>query len=134
MNKPAHQKPKRLAASKKTSIFIRGKDGKFSAALLNADVVVERHATKSLASSALSQTGAVKAHAARAPHLSNIERELAELRKVVAALAVRSVAHEEKAADIDAVSITILDADTAYQMLDSPPEPTEALRNLLALR
>ncbi|KPG99218.1 MULTISPECIES: hypothetical protein [Pseudomonas] len=134
MNKPAHQKPARLAASKKTSIFVRGKDGRISAALLNADVVVERHATKSLASSALSQAGSVKTHSARAPHLSNIERELAELRKVVAALAVRSVAHEEKAADFDVVSITVLDADTAYQLLDSPPEPTEALRNLIALR
>lgn len=65
---------------------------------------------------------------------SNVERELAELKKVVAALAVRSVAHEEKAVDFDVEGITVLDADTAYQLLDNPPEPTEALRNLLALR
>ena len=134
MNKPAQQKLTRLAAGKKKSITVRSKDGRISAALLNADVVVERHASKSLASSALSQSGAVKSHSARAPHLSNIEREIAELRKVVAALAVRSVAHEEKAADFDVEDITVLDADTAYQLLDHPPEPTEALRNLLALR
>ena len=134
MNKPAQQKSTGLTAGKKTSITIHDKDGGITAFLSNADAVVERHATKSLAGSALGHSGALKTRSLRAPHLSNLERELAELKMVVAALAVRSVAHEEKAADFDVEGMTVLDADTAYQLLDNPPEPTEALRNLLALR
>jgi hypothetical protein len=130
VNKPAQPKTTRLTAEKKTSITSRSKDGRITALLSNADAVVERHATKSLAWSALSQSGRLKTRSVRAPHLSNVERELAELKKVVAALAVRSVAHEEKAADFDVESMTVLDANTAYQLLDNPPEPTEALRNL----
>ncbi|AHC34201.1 hypothetical protein C1Y18_09390 [Pseudomonas sp. MPR-R5A] len=70
----------------------------------------------------------------RAMHLSNVERELAELKKVVAALAVRSVVHEEMAFDLDHYGVTVLDVGTAHQLLDTPPEPTEALQKLLALR
>lgn len=134
VNKTAQQKTTRLTAGKKVLITIHSKDGRITVVLANADAVVERHATKSLAGSALSQSGVFKSRSVRAPHLSNVECELAELKKVVAALAVRYVAHEEKAVDFDVEGITVLDADTAYQLLDNPPEPTEALRNLLALR
>ncbi len=34
----------------------------------------------------------------------------------------------------DVEGMTVLDADTAYQLLDNPPEPNEALRRLLSLR
>ncbi|WP_144930670.1 MULTISPECIES: hypothetical protein [unclassified Pseudomonas] len=133
MNKPAQRKTTRLAAGKKTSITIRDKDGRVTAFLSNADAVVERHATQSLAGRILGH-GIPKGRSVRALHLSDVERELAELKRVVAALAVRSVAHEEKALDFDVEGMTRLDADTAYQLLDNPPEPTEALRNLLTLR
>ncbi|WP_143497219.1 hypothetical protein [Pseudomonas sp. Irchel s3h17] len=134
MSKPVQQKLPRLTAGKKTLIDVHGNNVRITAFLSNADAVVERHATKSLAVSALSQSGGLKTRSVRAPHLSNVERELAELKKVVAALAVRSVAREEKAIDFDVEGMTVLDADTAYQLLDNPPEPTEALCNLLALR
>ncbi|WP_207284019.1 hypothetical protein [Pseudomonas sp. FW300-N2F2] len=130
MDKPAQPKTTRFAAEKNTSITSRSKGGRITALLSNADAVVERHATKSLAWSALCQSGGLKTRSVRPPHLSNVERELAELKKVVAALAMRSVAHEEKAADFDVEGMTVLDANTAYQLLDNPPEPTEALRNL----
>jgi hypothetical protein len=68
----------------------------------------------------------------RAPHLSDVERELAELRKIVSALAIRSMAHEEKKTLDD--SMTVLDAETAFNLLDNPPEPTDELRDLLNLR
>ncbi|MDP2746948.1 hypothetical protein [Pseudomonas sp.] len=135
MSKPVQHKTTRLTAGKKPSITIHSEDGKITAFLSNADAVVERHATKSLAGSTFSQSWVLNAHrSARAPHLSNVERELAELKRVVAALAVRSVAHEEKAVGFDVEGMTVLDANTAYQLLDTPPEPTEALRNLLVLR
>lgn len=133
MNKLAQHKTTRLTAGKKTSITAHGEDGRITAFLSNADAVVERHATKSLAGSTLIQSGVLKTRSTRAPHLSSVERELAELKKVVAALAVRSIAHEEKAVGFDVEGMTVLDANTAYQLLDNPPEPTEALRNLLAL-
>ena len=122
VNKPVQPKSTQLTADK------------VSAALSDADAVVERHASKSLASSAFSRTSGLKTRSMRATHLSSVERELAELKKVVAALAVRSVAHEEMAFDLDLYGVTVLDAGTAHQLLDTPPEPTEALQKLLALR
>ncbi|AZF20037.1 hypothetical protein C4J89_1200 [Pseudomonas sp. R4-35-07] len=135
MNKAAQQKKHtRITYGKMVSVTIRGrKNGSFKALLSSADDVVERHVTKSLSSSVLSQKDLTH-RPMRAPHLSGLERDLEELKKVVAALAVRSVAHEEKAADFDVEGITVLDANTAYQLLDNPPEPTDTLRNLLALR
>lgn len=134
MSKPAQPKNTRLTADGKKSVAREDKDDWVSAVLSKADAVIERHATKSLASSALGQAGGLKTRSMRAPHLSNVERELAELRKVVAALAVRSVAHEELPIGFDVEGITVVDANTAYQLLDEPPEPTESLRKLLALR
>lgn len=131
--KSSQRKPTRLIAGKKTSITVRSKDGKVNAFLSNADAVVERHASKSLAGNAF-RSGELKPRSVRAPHLSQVERDLAELQKVVAALAVLSVAHEERAASFDTEGMTVLDADTAYQLLDNPPEPTDRLRDLLALR
>ncbi|WP_073522730.1 hypothetical protein [Pseudomonas fluorescens] len=134
MNKAAQQKKHtRITHGKMVSVTIRGRDGSFKALLSSADDVVERHVTKSLSSSVLSQKDSTH-RPVRAPHLSGLERDLEELKKVVAALAVRSVAHEEKAADFDVEGLTVLDANTAYQLLDNPPEPTDTLRNLLALR
>lgn len=128
--KSSQPKPARLTANKKASITLRNKDGRISAFLSNADAVVERHASKSLSS----RSAELKPRSVRAPHLSQVERELAELKQVVAALAVRSVAHEENAVSFDTEGMTVLDADTAYQLLDNPPEPTDYLRNLLAPR
>jgi hypothetical protein len=131
--KSSEHKPTRQTAGKKTSVFVHSGKIKASAFLLSADAVIERHASKSIASSALSSSVSTS-RSTRAPHLTQVERELAELKKVVAALAVRSVAHEENATSLDTEGMTVLDADTAYQLLDNPPEPTEGLRNLLTLR
>ncbi|MGV8919761.1 MAG: hypothetical protein ACOH2R_18470 [Pseudomonas sp.] len=134
MSKSAQQKSTRPIAGKYVSISIHRKDGKVMAFLSIADALVEGHATKSLVSGVLSQSRVLKIRSVRAPHLSNVKRDLAEFRKLVAALAVRSVAHEKKAVEFVVEGITVLDANTAYQLLDNPPELTEALRNLLALR
>lgn len=109
----------------------QSKDGNIATFLSNADAMVELHAQKSFKRGALKVPGNLRS---RGSHLSTVERELAELKQLVAALAVRSVAHDEKAADSDRAIMTVLDADTASQLLDNPPEPTETLRNLLALR
>ncbi|QJP96537.1 hypothetical protein C6Y56_18890 [Pseudomonas fluorescens] len=128
------KKHTRITFGKKGEITVHREDGSIKAFLLKADDVVERHVTKSLAGSVLSQKVSVRAKPVRAPHLSDLERDMAELKKVVAALAVRSVVHEEKATDFDVEGVTVLDAEAAYQLLDTPPEPTEALLNLLTLR
>lgn len=134
VHKSSPQRSTRLSSSKKTPLTIRSRDGKILAYLSDVDAVIERHATKSLADKVLAQSATAKHRSVRAPHLPNVERELAELRKVVAALAVRSAAHEEAPHDFDIEGMTVLDAETAYAMLDNPPEPTEELRKLLALR
>ena len=127
--KLTQHKPTRLAA-RKSSIFIHKADGSVHAYVLKADDVVEQHVSKTLAGNALSSTER-KTRSVRASH---VERDLAELKKVVAALAVRSVAHEDNAVSFDTEGMTVLDADTAYQLVDNPPEPSDALRKLLALR
>ena len=129
--KPVQRKRVRLALGKLESVSLQSRGDKV---LSNADAVVERHALKSLASSVLHRSTTTKPPSARAAHMLRMEQELAELRTVVAALAVLSVAHDERAVDFDADGMIVLDADTAYQLLDSPPEPSEALRQLLALR
>jgi hypothetical protein len=132
VNKTDQQKKYvRLTFGKKESVR---DNGSIKAFLLDAEVVIERHVTKTISHSALSQSGETRTRSVRTPHLSDLGRDLAELKKVVAALAVRSVVHEEQATDFDVQGMTVLDANTAYQMLDNPPEPTEALCNLLALR
>lgn len=132
MIKQAQPKPFK-PMGKKNRIVIHHGDGKVTALLSHADDVVERVVTKALSGNALRQTS-VKVRTARAPHLSTVERELSELKKVVEALAVRSVAQERQAHSFDVEGMTVLDADVAYRLLDNPPEPNEALRNLLALR
>ncbi|ANJ57768.1 hypothetical protein PS874_00024 [Pseudomonas fluorescens] len=138
MTKQAQNEQLPPTATKKSPVIARRDDGRFVAVSSLANEVVERQAAKAFAGSALSQTGAYKApRAPRVPHLQNLERELRDLKKVVDALAVRSVVHDQSAQLSDSVDfegMTVLDADTAYQMLDNPPEPNKALRNLLALR
>lgn len=120
-----------VGSGKKGTITLHGKGGIITA-YSNAGAVVEEHATRSLSASVLGQ-GTVRLRVGRAPHLSEMEKELAQLKKVVAALAVKSVV-EDEALSFDTEGMTVLDADTAYQLLDNPPEPNEALRSLLALR
>ena len=138
MTKQAHNKPLLATATKKSRVIVQRDDGRYVAVSALANEVVERQAAKAFAGSALNQTAAHKAtRAPRVPHLQNLERELRDLKKVVDALAVRSVVHDQSAQLSDSVDfegMTVLDADTAYQMLDNPPEPNKALRNLLALR
>lgn len=135
MDRYAQPKPMR-PTGKKTAITILGQGGNITVFLSHADDIVERHVTKVLASSTLRQTAVRKSRILRAPHLSTVERELAELKKIVEALAIRSIAQAQEARDdsFDMEGMTVLDADMAYQLLDNPPEPNEALRNLLALR
>lgn len=133
MSTPFPKNPERTASVQKTSMSARGKDEHISA-LSKADAVVEQHANKSIADNTLAQHRRLKNRSARVPHRPTVERELAELKKVVAALAVRSIAHDGKTVAIDAEGMTLLDANTAHQLLDDPAAPTEALRNLLALR
>jgi hypothetical protein len=132
MIKPAQPKPFK-AVGKKNRIVIQHGDGKVTAILSDADDVVERVVTKALSGNPLRQTS-LKVRTNRAPHLSAVERELSELKKVVEALAVRSVAQERQAYSFDEEGMTVLDADMAYALLDTPPEPNDALRDLLALR
>lgn len=119
-------------ASKKKGRLVTGR----VEALLYAEEVIERSVAKTLAGSVLTQAGSFrKVRATRAA--TPLERELRELRQIVDALAVRSVAHDQEArvADIvDFEGITLLDADTAYRLLDNPGEPNEALSAILALR
>ena len=128
---PKVRLPLVAGSGKKGTITLHGKGGMITA-YVNAGTVVEEHATRTLSGSLLSK-GTVRMRVGRAPHLSDMEKELAQLKKVVAALAVKSVV-EDEALSFDSEGMTILDADTAYQLLDNPPEPNEALRSLLALR
>lgn len=121
----------RFVAGKKTSMPQKSQQP-FSDALSSASAVVEQHARSSFAKGAHGVSGKSKPRSMRAPHLSDVERELAELRKIVSALAIRSMAHEEKKTLGD--SMTVLDAETAFNLLDNPPEPTDELRDLLNLR
>ncbi|SDJ19108.1 hypothetical protein [Pseudomonas abietaniphila] len=132
MIKPAQPKPSQ-PVGKKIRIVLHNGDGKVTAFLSHADDVVERVATRALSGNALRQPS-LKARSARAPHLLTVERELSELKKVVEALAVRSVAKDQPEYSFDVEGMTVLDADVAYRLLDNPPEPNDALRNLLALR
>ncbi|MCX5508232.1 hypothetical protein [Pseudomonas sp. BJa3] len=101
---------------------------------ITADDLVEDLATKTLSGGTwVTVKIQGRNRPARAPHLSDVERDLSELKKLVAALAVRSVAHAE-ITSVASSGMTVLAAEAAEQMLDAPPEPTEALRNLLALR
>lgn len=119
-------------ASKKKGRLVTGR----VEVLLHAEEVIEKSVVKALAGSGLTQAVSFKRlRATRAA--TPLERELLELRQIVDALAVRSVAHDQEAriADsIDMESMTLLDADTAYHLLDNPGEPNEALSAILALR
>lgn len=124
-----------LSQPKKGRLWVRDDNGRIKALSSQADDVVERSASKALAGGLLTQTFVMKKpRAARAPQLSNLERELRELKQVVEALAVRSVVHDHKAQVVDFEGMTLLDANTADQLLDNPGEPNEALSAILALR
>lgn len=105
---------------------------------LHAGEVIEQSVVKALAGSFSAQSSSIKkVRIARSP--TAIERELRELRQIVDALAVRTILHTKELplpvfAPIDMESMTLLDADTAYRLLDNPGEPNEALSAILALR
>ncbi|MEW9678971.1 hypothetical protein [Pseudomonas sp. TE50-2] len=122
----------RRAATRKKQLLLKG--GRMEALRITADDLLEDLATKPLSGGTWVNVKIHgRNHPARAPHLSDVERDLSEQKKLVAALAIRSVAHGE-VTSVDTTSMTVLDAETAEQMLDSPPEPTKALCNLFVLR
>lgn len=138
MTKRAENQPLPATATKKSHFVVRMDDGHFVAVSARANDIVERHAAKALAGSVRSHSDASKAaRAPRVPQLQSMNRDILELKKAVEALALLSVVHDKSAQLSDSVDfegMTVLDADTAYEMLENPPEPNEALRNLLALR
>lgn len=138
MTKQAENKPLPPTGSKKSHFVVRVDDGRTVAVSALASDVVERHAAKALANGVLSQSSAFKPpRAPRVPHLMSMDRDIRELKKAVEALALLSVVHDQSAKlseTVDFEGMTVLDADMAYQLLDNPPEPNDALRNLLALR
>jgi hypothetical protein len=127
--KPEQCRPK----GDKNRILTHLDDGEVAALLLHADVVVQRVVAKALSNKASRQTSK-KSGSTRVPRLSKVERELGELKKVVQALAVRSVFLERQPRSLNVDATTVLDAEVAYRLLENPPEPNEALRRLLALR
>lgn len=124
-----------LSQPKKGRLWVRDDNGRIKALSSQAGDIVERSASKALAGGWLTHTFVMKKpRAARAPQLSNLERELRELKLVVEALAIRSVVHDHETQIVDFEGMTLLDANTAYQLLDNPGEPNEALSAILALR
>lgn len=130
---PASKEKTRLAFLRN---FLRQRAGRIEALASDAEVVIVTCARKTLAGGVLTQpSGVRKGRVVRAE--TGVERELRELRQVVDALAVHTVVHDQdsRLADIaDMESMTLLDANTAYQLLDNPGEPNEALSAILALR
>lgn len=51
-----------------------------------------------------------------------------------AAAAADIAVQPRHASTLDTEGMTVLEAATAYQLLDNPPEPSDELRRLLALR
>ncbi|MBN3967555.1 hypothetical protein IMW75_20050 [Pseudomonas gregormendelii] len=137
MTKQAENKPLPPTATKKSPFAVRLDDSRTVAVSALANDIVERHAAKALAGTVRSQSGGFKVtRAPRVPHLIGMERDILELKKAVEALSLLCVVHDQSAQLSDTVDfegMTVLDADTAFQMLDNPPEPNQALRNLLAL-
>ncbi len=72
-------------------------------------------ATRALSGNAFRRTS-LKGRASR---LAKVENELSELKTVVEALAVRSLAMERMERSFE---VAVLDADVAYRLLDNPPE------------
>ncbi|MFS2158996.1 hypothetical protein ACCD10_16795 [Pseudomonas sp. Pseusp122] len=105
-------------------------DSELAKVVSRASDIVERNASKALAGSSIPK----KPRTVRAPQLSAIERELHELQKVVQALSICSVIHDQETHFVDPYGMTWMDADTAYHLLDNPGEPNEALNEILALR
>lgn len=102
-------------------------------AVIHADLVVHLVVAKVLSGN-VCRRPSVRARAARVPRLPAIEQELGELKMIIEALAVRSIAHERQHSPFDVEGLTVLDADVACRLLDNPPEPNAALRNILSLR
>lgn len=132
MVKQALPKPFKYACEK-GKIVVQQNDGKVAALLSHSDKVIWRIVNNALSGKGLLQTSE-KGRSNRAPQLSTIERELSELKKVVEALAVRTITHKHNAHFLDEDAMTVLDAEVAYRLLDDPPEPNEALRHILSLR
>jgi hypothetical protein len=64
-------------------------------------------------------------------------REIRELKKIIEALAIRSIVYDQPAQFancVDLEGMTVLNAETVSQMLDNPNKPNEALNAILALR
>lgn len=102
-------------------------------AVIHADLVVHLVVAKVLSGN-VCRGPSVRARAARVPRLPAIEQELREMKMIIEALAVRSIAHELRHSPFDVEGVTVLDADVACRLLDNPPEPNAALRNILSLR
>jgi len=138
VNKQAEDKTLSPTGARKPNFIVRLDDGRTLAVSALASDVVERHAAKALSGNVLRPSRSYKApRAPRVPQLLSMYRDIRELQKAVEALALLSVVHEQSTQvsnTVDSEGMTVLDADTAFQLLDNPPEPNEALRNLLALR
>lgn len=135
MAKPTQNK---LKLPKTKRLVIHDDNARLMALSSLADVVVERQVAEALACGVLRQTGRVRAfRGQRDPRLSTMAREIRELKKIVEALVIRSIVYDQSAHFSDCVDLegmTVLDAETAYELLDNPPKPTEALNAILALR
>lgn len=132
MAKQATSKPLKAVIEQGKPV-IHPSDEQIAAILSHADDVIGRVVNKAVSGKGLRQASG-KARSTRAPHLSTIERELSEIKRVVEALAVRSIAQKHQVQFLNGAAITVLDAEVAYRILDNPPEPNEALRYLLQLR
>lgn len=136
MSKQVPPKPK--SSNRKRNIMIPFDDDRIITLSSLSDEVVKCHVAKTLAGVGSRRKGRQSCfRAIRAPNLSVMEQEIRELKKVVEALAVRSVMHHQSvqnAENIDLGNMTVLDAEMAHQLLDNPPNPTNTLIALLALR
>lgn len=135
MAKLTQYRPKQPKTKK---LVIHDDDARLMALSSLADVVVERQVAEALARGVLRQTGSVRAYRGqRAPRLSTMAREIRELKKIIEALAIRSIVYDQPAQFancVDLEGMTVLNAETVSQMLDNPNKPNEALNAILALR
>ena len=71
----------------------------------------------------------------KAHSFAAVERQIRKLQAQVEALTARAEEKEALVVDVvDLEDLTVLDAKTAYDLLDNPPQPNAKLQALLALR
>lgn len=71
----------------------------------------------------------------KAHSFAAVERQIRKLQAQVEALTARAEEKEALVVDVvDLEGLTVLDAKTAYDLLDNPPQPNAKLQSLLALR